>query len=146
MKQRGFGILAYLLAAIALTGLIGTGVYKVKKWGGDEVRAEWAEANRLQREKEAAQASAALTRKETGDAKAKVIYRTITREVDKVVIEWRDRPCLDAHGLRLARCAILGKSLDSCKPDESLPAPARPSGRDGGVGLALDRGSLGRLP
>jgi len=47
MKRRanGFGLLAYLLAGIALAGLIGTGVYKVKQWGADEVRAEWAAAN-----------------------------------------------------------------------------------------------------
>ena len=43
-------IIAYIFAAIALLGLIGTGVYKVKKWGADEVRAEWAEANRLAKE------------------------------------------------------------------------------------------------
>ena len=44
--SKGFGLLAYLIAGIALAGLIGTGVYKVKKWGADEVRAEWATANR----------------------------------------------------------------------------------------------------
>ena len=38
-------ILAVLMAVVSILGLIGTGVYKVKKWGGDEVRAEWAAAN-----------------------------------------------------------------------------------------------------
>ena len=45
-RQRGFGILAYAVAAIVLLGMVGTGVYKVKQWGANEVRAEWAEANR----------------------------------------------------------------------------------------------------
>jgi len=55
MREKGFGLLAYLIAGIVLAGLIGTGVYKVKQWGANEVRAEWAEANRQQRKREAAQ-------------------------------------------------------------------------------------------
>lgn len=38
------GILAYGILAMALMGMIGTGVYKVKEWGADEVRQEWQQA------------------------------------------------------------------------------------------------------
>jgi len=31
MREKGFGLLAYLIAGIVLAGLIGTGVYKVKE-------------------------------------------------------------------------------------------------------------------
>jgi nitric oxide reductase large subunit len=34
------GIIVYAVLALAVMGMIGTGVYKVKQWGGDEVRAE----------------------------------------------------------------------------------------------------------
>ena len=38
-------ILAYAFAAIALLGMIGGGLYKVRESGKDAVRIEWAEAN-----------------------------------------------------------------------------------------------------
>jgi hypothetical protein len=43
-------LILYAVLALVIMGMIGTGVYKVKKWGGDEVRAEWAEVNRLAKE------------------------------------------------------------------------------------------------
>lgn len=33
-------LVLYAVLALAVMGMIGTGVYKVKQWGGDEVRAE----------------------------------------------------------------------------------------------------------
>src|SRR5690349_18907057 len=33
-------LIAYGLIALAILGAVGTGVYKVKQWGADEVRAE----------------------------------------------------------------------------------------------------------
>lgn len=51
------GLLAYGIIALAVMGMVGTGVYKVKQWGGNEVRAEWQEAN--DKAKEAAEAERA---------------------------------------------------------------------------------------
>lgn len=121
MNQRGT-ILIYLLAGIAILAILSGIAYKIRESGKNEVRLEWAEANRLQREAEAKQAAAAATKKEQGDAKAKVVYRTITQTVDKLV----DRPvyraeCFDVDGLRVANDALRGPSAPPAKPDKPLP-------------------------
>lgn len=117
-------LLLYGMVALAILGTIGAGVYKVKQWGADEVRTEWAEANRKAREKEQAKAAKAADTKEKGDAKAKVVFRTIYKDVDRIVVEYRDRACLDPSGLSVARAAILGQIADPGKPDKPVrPAP-----------------------
>ena len=145
--ERGFGLIVYAVLALAIMVAIGMGYKAVKDAGRDEVRAEWAEANREQREKEAAQAGKAAEKLEAKREKAKVIYRTITKEVDRVV----ERPvyrnvCLDADGLRLARCAIAGTGAAACKPDKPMPGATGALGRDGSLALALDHRLGGRLP
>ena len=138
--QHGFGLILYLVAAIAILGLLSAISYRIYAAGAESVRLEWAEANRLAREAEAKKAETATKGLEADRGKEKIVYRTITQQVDRIV----ERPvyraeCFDADGLRLARCAILGQSPDTCKPDGALPAPVRPAGRDGGDGIALDR-------
>ena len=140
-------MIAYLIAGVAALALISGLAYKTYEAGADAVRVEWAEANRIAREAEAKKANEASKGLEADRGKTRTVYRTITREVDRIV----DRPvyrnvCLDADGLRLARCAILGQRADTCKPDGALPAPIRPSGRHGGIRLALDYRDLGSLP
>ena len=39
-------LILYAVLALAVMGMIGTGVYKVKQWGAEEVRTEWAAANK----------------------------------------------------------------------------------------------------
>ena len=145
--ERGFGLLLYGLLALAILGTLAGIGYSIRKAGMDAVRAEWAEANRQAREKEAAQAGKAAEKLEAKREKAKVIYRTITKEVDKIV----ERPvyrsvCLDTDGLRLARCAIRGQDASACKPDKPVPAPAGSGGRDGRLDLAMDYRLGGSLP
>lgn len=145
--ERGFGLIVYAVLALAILGTLAGIGYSIRKAGMDAVRAEWAEANRLQREKEAAQAGKAAEKLEGKREKAKVIYRTITKEVDKVV----ERPvyrnvCLEPDGLRIARCAIRGEGADSCKPDKPVPGSTGLVGRDGGLRLALDYRIGGPLP
>lgn len=138
-RERGFGLLAYLLAGAAILGLLSVIAYRIYAAGADSVLLEWAEANRQARQAEERKANEASKGLEADRAKTKVVYRTITRAVDRIV----DRPvyrnvCLDPDGLRLARCAILGQSADTCKSDGALPAPVRPSGRSGGIRIAMD--------
>jgi len=102
---------------------------------------EWQTASREQRAREEKRATKAAEKKEQGDAKAKVVYRTIYRDVEKVV----ERPsysglCLDADGLRLSRDAIGGKSPDKPLAPESLRPPTGTGGREISLNLALDRG------
>ena len=123
-------LLLYGILALSIMAAIGTGVYKVKQWGADEVRAEWNEANRVAREKEQARAAKAAETKEKGDAKAKVVFRTIYKDVDRVVVEYRDKSCLESDGLRIARSAILGQIAPASEPDKPMRPAAGPDGRD----------------
>jgi hypothetical protein len=131
----------YGLLALAVLGALG-GIYGAGyRSGSNSVMNEWQTASREQRDREAKAGQKAAEKKETGDQKAKVIYRKITQEVERVV----EKPvyrnvCLDPDGLRIARDAIRGQVSDPPKPDESVRPPARTSGRDGGLVIALDRG------
>jgi hypothetical protein len=153
--QRGFAFIHFLLAnwqwiAIGIAALgflwwadshIATSA-GIKK-GEATIKAEWAEANRKQRKAEATKASKASTRLEVNNAKARIITRTITVQVDKII----DRPvyrnvCFDPDGLCLANAAIRGESPTTCKPDESVPRVESVSRWDGSIRLALDYGSV----
>lgn len=120
-RERG-SILLYAVAAIAILGILSGIAYKIRGSGKDAIRLEWAEANRLQREKEAKQIAKADEKKEKGDVKAKVVYRTITQTVDKYI----DRPiyrnlCFDADGLRDANAALRNPLATPGKPDKPMP-------------------------
>lgn len=117
-------LLLYAGAALAILGALG-GIYAAGyRSGSDSVMTEWQEASAAQRAKEAERGQIAAEKKEASDAKAKVVYRTIYRDVDKLVVEYRDRACLDPDGLRLARDAIAGKITDPAKLDKPVrPAP-----------------------
>lgn len=145
-RQRGSLIVYGILALVVLVTLAGIG-RSIYNAGGDSVRVEWEEANRLQREAEAKQAEQASTKLEASREKAKVVYRTITKEVDKVVT--RDvyrNVCLDADGLRIAAAAIRGEIAAPKQPDKPVPKPA---GTDGGgwrVSFKMDSVGLGNIP
>ena len=120
-------LIAYGLIALAVMGAIGTGVYKVKQWGGNEVRAEWSQANEKARKEEAERASLAAAELEKARAEKKIVYRKITETVDRYI----DRPvyhnaCFDADGLRDANRALLGTLSDPAKPDSGVPATKPP--------------------
>lgn len=117
-------LLLGILAAIA--GLV---YYTDTHWatsagvsaGKASVQADWDEARRLQREQDEAAAREASKNLGSKDAKRAVEYRTITKTVDRIVIEYRDRPCLDADGLRVAGDAIRGKTTAAGESDKALP-------------------------
>jgi hypothetical protein len=126
--------------ALALAVLVG-GYFKLtadaRAEGYAKARAECEEAARLQREAEMGKANLAATDLEKGNAKARVVYRTITREVDKIV----ERPvyrnvCLDDDGLRRANAALAEAGAAAAEPDSRVPQPLPIVGRDGGGGPA----------
>lgn len=125
MRQRGIATgWLYLIGILAIIGSLTWIAAKIKESGRAEIRLEWAEANRLQREAEAKKSAEAATKLETGNVKAKVVYREITKTVDKYI----DRPvyrnvCFDADGLRDANAALRGPSAPAAKPDKPLPKP-----------------------
>ena len=122
-------IIVYAVIALAFMGALG-GIYAKGYYSGKAtVTAEWQEANEKAREEEAAKSAAAAKKLEGTRVKQKVVYRTITQYVDKIV----DRPvyrnvCLDADGLRCLGAAIKGESATGCQPDERVPAATPPHG------------------
>ena len=116
-------ILAYGLVALAIMSSIGYGVSRVKTWGADEVRAEWAAANLKAKSDAEARIAKAADDLQAERKKRKVVIREVTTYVDKIV----DRPvyrnvCLDAAGLSCLESAIRGESTAGCKPDGTVPA------------------------
>jgi hypothetical protein len=140
MRQRGFAsmLLIYAFAALAIVATIG-GIYwkltsDARAEGYAKAKAECEEAARIQREAEIGKANLAATEKEKGDAKAKVIYRTITRTVDKYIDRPVYRDCkLDADGLRDANAALTGALAAPAEPDKRMPQPLPAVGRDARV-------------
>ena len=134
-------IYAYIAAVVLILGAFGATYLYGRSAGTDSVRLEWEEASRVQRAREAATANEAALRLEGSREKERVVFKTITRSVDRLV----DRPvyrnvCLDDDGLRLARCAIRGEGADTCKPDQPVRGTPGPDRRDGGGRLTLDYG------
>lgn len=123
MKQAG-SIIIYAVLAIAVLGILSGIGYRIRESGKESVRLEWEEANRIQREAEAKQAQEASKSLEGKREKAKVVYRTITNEVQKIV----DRPvyvreCFDSDGMRLIAAAISGEGPAAPKSDAAVPKP-----------------------
>lgn len=107
-RQRG-SIIIYAVLALAILAMLSGIAYKIRESGKDAIRLEWADANRLQREAEAKKASEASTSLEKDRAKAKIIYRTIREQVDKIVDrEVYRNVCFDADGVLRANAALVG--------------------------------------
>lgn len=121
-------VLMYGFLALAILSMIGTGIYKVKQWGANEVQMEWDQSERDQREKELNQAGKAATGLEGDRAKAKIVYQ----EIEKRVVEYIDRPvyhtvCIDSNGLR-----DINNALDGTDPTTPVAPngvlPVKPTG------------------
>jgi len=118
----------YAVLALVATGAIGGGIWKVNssgyKRGVAECKAEWEAANAAKLAEDAKKIDAASSKVEKGNAKAKVVYRTITQTVDRYI----DRPvyrniCFDVDGLRDANAALRGEISDTSKSDRAVPRP-----------------------
>lgn len=73
-------------------------------------------------------ANEAATELEQEDAEAEIVYRTITEQVDRLVLSepvYRN-VCLDGDGLRLANAALAGTAPAAGEPDPSLPRSLTP--------------------
>ena len=125
-------IIVYAVIALAFMGALG-GIYAKGYYSGKAtVTAEWQAANEKARAEEAAKANQAATKLEVSREKARVVYRTIKQEVEKIV----ERPvylqaCLDEEGLKLANQAIKGERND---PTRKI----QPEGRAHPLYLVLD--------
>lgn len=99
-----------------------------EKRGLEAGRAECAAKSQAVIINEIVVANEAATELEQEDAEAEIVYRTITEQVDRLVLSepiYRD-VCLDAGGLRLANAALAGTAPDAAEPDPSLPRSLTP--------------------
>lgn len=117
-------LIAYGLIALAILGAIGTGVYKVKQWGADEVRAEWNAANEAARKKEAEASAKAAADLAAERKKRRIVVQERTVFVDRNIEKLVDSGvCLKPDGVSVLNTAIGGKSADRPKPAGAVPAP-----------------------
>lgn len=77
-----------------------------------------------QKDKDALKQNAPSVALEQSNADAKIVYRTITKTVDKIV----ERPvyrnvCLDDDGLRAANDALSGKTTAAGQPNSTVQQP-----------------------
>lgn len=124
-----------MLIIVALA--MGAAYFKGHHAGAESVQVKWDKAIADQREREQQQAAFATTKLEAGNVQAKVVYRTITQTVDKVVEKPVYRSmCLDDDGLRVANQALAGSLAAPRQPDKPMPrSPAAP-GRNSGLSVA----------
>ena len=136
MNQRGFGIIAYAVLALAILAAIGgiiawadrniattAGVNK----GRVEVKTQWDAANEAARQREAEASAKAAAELEAERKKRKVVIKERTIYVDREIEKLVDSgTCFKPDGVRAVNCAIRGESADRCKPDGSVPAPRPP--------------------
>ena len=146
IKQRGIAtdLIIYAVAiAAVLAAVYGAYAYVDSSWetsagikkGTATKQAEWDAANLKQRQEEAAKTDKAAGKLEKGNSDAKVIYRTITQQVDKIVT--RDiyvRECFDLDGLSTANAALNGTLTPTPKPDSRMPKPDAIGGGNGRSG------------
>jgi hypothetical protein len=134
VNQRGYAQLI-LIAIVAAAGA--AAIWYVYEKGHDAGYAEaMIEIREIEKDQEKTEA-AASTALEGDRVRTRTIYRTITKEVDRVV----EKPvylaaCLDDDGMRLANAALAGALQPAREPDGGMPA-AQPLGeRDGRSGSA----------
>ena len=120
-RSKGFGLILYLVLVLGIVSTIGLIAYKVRQSGYDAAMVAVEDGNRATRKVQQAKIETAAVKLEEKKEKTRVIYRTITKEVDKVVLAYRDKPCLDDDGVRAANAALTGQAIAPPKPDKPLP-------------------------
>lgn len=116
-------------AAIGAILLVVTGSYLKGRRDGDAacavrialLRAESAEA----KDAEAQRAHEAAVRLEKANAKTRIVYRDIVRDVERIVDRpvYRDTVCIDDDGLRAVNRALAGPGAVATEPDAAMPRP-----------------------
>jgi len=106
-------------AAVALAIGFGSG-WQVHGWKTEAARAAALDLQAREQARDAIRVDAAATGYETQRAAGQQRQRVITREVERVVEVYRDRPCLDADGLRIVAQAI-GAPATAGEPAPALP-------------------------
>ena len=113
-----------IIAAVLITGG-GTWKYQEHRYAAKELVRVEAENKRLNQNEETAEQSA--TRHEVNKAKIATKYVVVKEIIENVVtkVEYRDRICLDADGLR-AHASAVALTHPASESENSMPAPPIP--------------------
>ena len=132
-RQRGFGLLAYGLIALAVIGSLAGLYWKIYSSGFDngkaEVQTAWDAANEAARAREAAASAKAASDLAAERKKRRVVVQERTvyvdREIEKLVVS---TSCLSHAGVLCVNGAIDG-TKGTCRPEPSGTVPAaKPAG------------------
>jgi hypothetical protein len=148
MAMNPYLIIGALVGAIAIAG---ASYFKGRADGtaaGEVKMARMVDESRKAREAEATAAYRKAEKLEVANAEAKIVYRAITKEVDRIVDRpiYRDGICFDDDGLRIANDAITGKIAPPAKPDPTLPGTDSVVGRAWRDGIKEIGRSVGAVP
>ncbi len=113
----------YLLAAIIVAAISGAGVWKVQQWRHDSEKLAIAEKVREDRVLKEKIVDKAAVGHEKDKVQIRTVFRTVEKEVTRVVKEpfYVDGACLNDDGLR-----IVAESLGPAAPASGVAAGAVP--------------------
>lgn len=122
--------LAAIAAAVAFA--LGAGVgsnLTADHYAAKEARAQQAAAAIYQARTEELNAVSAELERARHDRK--IVYKTITQQVDRIVARNVYRNiCIDDSGVQLVNAALAGKPIDSSQLDATVPAAGAAAGND----------------
>ena len=126
----------YAIVALAAALAAGTGAWKVQAWRFDAAKLEAIEVQRETDTLRRKSANAASGQFETVRTKIRTEFVPIDREVERVKIQYRDRDCFDADGLRIIRDAIRATG-NTGEPEKPVPTPTKPARGESGSRLTM---------
>ena len=135
MRQRGFGLIAYLVLGLAILATLSGIAWKIRESGKDAIRVEWAEANRKERDRldrEAAVRNGITEKREAENATA---YANLDARYRAALIGLRDKSRSDGKAQPLSQAA----SILAC-PDRQADAAGRLERLEEGILGLLERG------
>lgn len=122
-RQRGFGILLYAVAALAILGTLAGIGYSIRKAGADAVRAEWAAADRKATE----EAAKLRAQREAEASKSVIALQQAERKAADYETKWR--------AARSASKRPLAECIPTPQPAQASAAAATVASPDGGIRL-----------
>ena len=120
-RTRGFGIIVYLVLALAILAMLSGIAWKIRESGKDAIRVEWAAANRLA---EAEQARKRLASEEV-DRQQRIALQQAQKEAKANETKWKQERA-KARNVALAGCSAAPRMAQ-----DSTAKP--PEGSSGGV-------------
>ena len=135
MRQRGFGMIFYLLAGLAILVTLSGIAYKIRESGKDAVRLEWAEANEKERARLAKEAAIRNTITEKREAENATAYANLDARYRAALVGLRDKSRSDGKAQPLSASA----SVIAC-PDRQADVAGRLERLEEGILGLLERG------